>query len=146
MAELTDIVYRNLVTTSRIAASNITAGAAVYLTVTNNKVDMTQNQTCGNGVFEGVALQTVSANERVSIAVPPSEVYVAYATDAGLTGTAGMFLFPSTTEGTLSNYDINRSSCGTPVAICGKIIEATSSSKVLARLMEGTVVNTSGGF
>ena len=99
------------------------AGAAVYLSELNG-VSMTSN---GSQSFKGVALDNVADNNYVSVAVPPTVVYMTLSATANVS--AGTFLMPSTTVGDVVVADAG------PVTIVGQVEDFYSTSVVRVQLM-----------
>ena len=122
---LVDIVKRNYMSTDRKASAAITAGDLVYISA-DDTVTQTANASCSGYAFEGVAMDSVLANARLSIAVEPSEVYV----NATMSLTAGMYVMP------VASGKADQFNATGECICCGRVIVGgTTTSAALIRLM-----------
>jgi len=136
MAALKDIVYDSPHLVRRKAGATITAGQLVYLDGTGDfEVVKTANASCSGKAFDGVAMESAVADDWISVAVDPSEVY---ANVTGTTLTGGMYVVPGA-DGTIMNWS---TSYGENIILCGRVIDgAAEGSPALIHLM--SVLNVS---
>ena len=99
------------------------AGALVYMSELNG-VSMTSN---GSQSFKGVALDSVADNHYVSVAVPPTVVYMTLSSTSNVS--AGSFLMASTTVGDAIIADNG------PTVVVGQVEDFYSSSIVRVQMM-----------
>jgi len=103
------------------------AGATVYVSE-NGGVTMTSN---GSQAFKGVALQNIADNGLVTVAVPPTTVYLTMGLTTNIS--AGGIVMPYTTVGSVCNCTNGGMTEG--VTIVGQVEDFYSSSIIKAQLM-----------